>query len=73
MRQFEFQTFEKHIRNFYASQEFKQKEKAAQPFFTAVKDYVFGRPLTLENAVCLLCFSFDVGYRTDRTDFFSGT
>jgi len=42
--------FEKHIRNFYASQEFKQKEKDAQPFFTAVKDYVFGRPLTLENA-----------------------
>jgi lysosomal acid phosphatase len=42
--------FEKHTKNFYNSQEFKDKAKEAQPFFKAVKDYVFGRPTTLENA-----------------------
>ncbi|KAJ3823681.1 histidine phosphatase superfamily [Lentinula raphanica] len=42
--------FNKHVREFYASEEFKQKEKDAQPFFRSVKDFVFGRPTTLENA-----------------------
>ncbi|KAJ3890255.1 histidine phosphatase superfamily [Lentinula edodes] len=42
--------FEKHISEFYASDEFKAKEKDAQPFFNSVKDFVFGRPTTLENA-----------------------
>ncbi|KAG5640481.1 hypothetical protein DXG03_008373 [Asterophora parasitica] len=43
--------FEKHTKDFYASQQFKDKSKDAQPFFRAVKDYVFGRPTTLENAI----------------------
>ncbi|KAF8554823.1 phosphoglycerate mutase-like protein [Imleria badia] len=42
--------FEEHIASVYASSEFKATEKAAKPFFGAVRDYVFGRPTTLENA-----------------------
>ncbi|KAH0829032.1 histidine phosphatase superfamily [Lanmaoa asiatica] len=42
--------FEEHIEGVYASSEFKAIGKAAQPFFGAVRDYVFGRPTTLENA-----------------------
>ncbi len=42
--------FEKHIKDFYASDGFKKKAKEAEPFFKGVKDYVFGRPATLENA-----------------------
>ncbi|KAF8911679.1 histidine phosphatase superfamily [Gymnopilus junonius] len=42
--------FEKHIKDFYKSDDFKAKAKEAVPFFKAVKDYVFGRPTTLENA-----------------------
>jgi lysosomal acid phosphatase len=42
--------FEKHIQEFYASDEFKDVEKDAKPFFSAVKDFVFGRPTTLKNA-----------------------
>jgi lysosomal acid phosphatase len=42
--------FEEHVSNVYASSEFKATAKAAQPFFGAVRDYVFGRPTTLENA-----------------------
>ncbi|KIK62450.1 hypothetical protein GYMLUDRAFT_41898 [Collybiopsis luxurians FD-317 M1] len=42
--------FEKHIKEFYASDEFKQKEKDAQSFFHAVKDFVFDIPTTLKNA-----------------------
>jgi len=41
--------FEKHTKEFYASSEFKEKAKTAEPFFKGVKDYVFGRPTTLEN------------------------
>ncbi|KII95447.1 hypothetical protein PLICRDRAFT_97310 [Plicaturopsis crispa FD-325 SS-3] len=41
--------FEKHIANFYKSDEFKKQEQAAQPFFNNIKDFVFGRPTTLEN------------------------
>lgn len=41
--------FEKHTKEFYASREFKDVERDAQPFFRAVKDFVFGRPTTLEN------------------------
>ncbi|KAG6811736.1 hypothetical protein H0H92_006088 [Tricholoma furcatifolium] len=43
--------FAKHIKDFYSSKEFKDKAKDAEPFFHAVQDYVFGRPLTLENAI----------------------
>ena len=45
------QNFEKHIKNFYNSDDFKSKAQNAVPFFKGVKDYVFGRPTTLENAV----------------------
>jgi len=47
-----YQNFEKHVKEFYASPAFKEKSKDAQPFFKAIKDFVFGRPTTLENAVC---------------------
>ncbi|KAG5635326.1 hypothetical protein H0H81_011720 [Sphagnurus paluster] len=42
--------FQKHVKKFYASPEFKAKAKDAQPFFRDIKDYVFGIPTTLENA-----------------------
>lgn len=42
--------FEKHIKDFYSSSDFKEKAKEAAPFFSAVRDFVFGRPTTLENA-----------------------
>ncbi|TEB38013.1 phosphoglycerate mutase-like protein [Coprinellus micaceus] len=42
--------FTKHVKDFYASDDFKKKSQEAQPFFKGVKDYVFGRPTTLENA-----------------------
>ncbi|KAG8220466.1 histidine phosphatase superfamily [Butyriboletus roseoflavus] len=42
--------FEEHTADVYASSGFKATEKAAHPFFNAVRDYVFGRPTTLENA-----------------------
>jgi hypothetical protein len=42
--------FEKHIKEFYSSSDFKDKAKQAAPFMDSVKDFVFGRPTTLENA-----------------------
>lgn len=42
--------FEKHTKQFYSSADFKAKAQDAVPFFKSVKDYVFGRPTTLENA-----------------------
>ncbi|KAF8652658.1 hypothetical protein AX16_004264 [Volvariella volvacea WC 439] len=42
--------FEKHVKSFYGSAEFKDKAKAAEPFFKGVKDYIFGRPAVLENS-----------------------
>jgi hypothetical protein len=42
--------FEKHVKEFYNSGEFKDKAKQAAPFMDSVKDFVFGRPTTLENA-----------------------
>jgi hypothetical protein len=52
------QAFQRHIEAFHHSEEFKEKAKDANPFFKAIKDYVFGRPTTLENivSICLLCF-----------------
>ena len=44
------QAFEAHIAKVYESHKFKETAKAAQPFFSAIRDYVFGRPTTLENA-----------------------
>jgi hypothetical protein len=43
--------FEKHIQEFYASDEFRQKAKDVEPFFNAVRDFVFGKQLTLQNIV----------------------
>ncbi|KAF7332863.1 hypothetical protein MVEN_02391300 [Mycena venus] len=41
--------FQKHVAAFYDSDAFKAKAKDAAPFFKDIKDYVFGRPATLEN------------------------
>ncbi|KAI9465215.1 phosphoglycerate mutase-like protein [Lactarius psammicola] len=43
--------FQDHVKKFYASSEFKAAEKAAEPFFRLANDFVFGRPITLENAI----------------------
>jgi len=47
------QAFEKHIEAFHHSEEFKKKAEDAKPFFKVIKDYVFGRPTTLENIVSI--------------------
>ncbi|KAJ6600682.1 histidine phosphatase superfamily [Mycena sp. CBHHK59/15] len=41
--------FEKHVAAFHDSAAFKAKAKEASSFLAEVKDYVFGRPTTLEN------------------------
>ncbi|KAJ7925640.1 phosphoglycerate mutase-like protein [Mycena leptocephala] len=41
--------FKKHITSFYTSDAFEAKEKEAATFLQDVKDFVFGRPATLEN------------------------
>ena len=48
------QAFEKHVKEFYNSDDFKKKSQEAQNFFKSVRDYVFGRPTTLENSVRLV-------------------
>jgi len=48
--------FQDHVKQFYASPEFKAAEKAAEPFFKIANDFVFGRPTTLENAVNIYDF-----------------
>ena len=45
------QAFQKHIEKFYASEEFQKKAKDAEPFFNGVRDFVFGKALTLQNIV----------------------
>jgi hypothetical protein len=65
------QAFEKHIKEFYASDDFKATEKAAQPFFRAAKDFVFGRPTTLENMVSQSLVPTPDVSRADS--FYSGT
>ncbi|KAG2361210.1 histidine phosphatase superfamily [Suillus spraguei] len=42
--------FEQHIADVYSSSGFREVEKAAGPFFGAVRDYGFGHPTTLVNA-----------------------
>ncbi|KAI6004551.1 hypothetical protein EDC04DRAFT_2524003, partial [Pisolithus marmoratus] len=37
-----------HISKVYVSSEFKEKAKSAQLFFGTIRDYVSGRPTTLE-------------------------
>ncbi|KAJ7122360.1 histidine phosphatase superfamily [Mycena epipterygia] len=41
--------FQKHVASFHESDAFKDKAKEASSFFQNVKDYVFGRPTTLDN------------------------
>ncbi|KAK7050242.1 histidine phosphatase superfamily [Favolaschia claudopus] len=43
--------FQKHVAKFHDSDAFKDMEKEAQPFFKEIKDFVFGRPTTLENII----------------------
>ncbi|KAJ6518482.1 histidine phosphatase superfamily [Mycena vulgaris] len=43
--------FQKQVTSFHDSDAFKAKAKDAASFFTDVKDYVFGRPTTLENII----------------------
>ncbi|KAI0753568.1 phosphoglycerate mutase-like protein [Daedaleopsis nitida] len=42
--------FEKHAQKVHNSDEFKEVAKKAQPFFHALKDFAFGKELSLENA-----------------------
>lgn len=42
------------MKQFYGSPEFQAAAKSAEPFFHMANDFVFGRPLTLENAVSTL-------------------
>jgi hypothetical protein len=48
------QAFERHVQNVYNSEAFKAKASEAQPFFKGVRDFVFGRPATLENIVSFI-------------------
>jgi hypothetical protein len=45
------QAFQKHIATFHGSAAFKEKAQESTRFFHDIKDYVFGRPTTLENIV----------------------
>jgi hypothetical protein len=51
--------FQDHVKQFYSSPEFKAAQKAAEPFFKLANDFVFGRPITLENAVNIYDFMND--------------
>lgn len=66
------QAFEKHVANIQASAEFKEVARSAQPFFNDLKDYVFGRPLTLENMV-MLSYMFVNSHRSLRSSICSTT
>ncbi|KAJ7246993.1 phosphoglycerate mutase-like protein [Mycena rebaudengoi] len=43
--------FQKHIATFHGSAAFKEKAQESTRFFHDIKDYVFGRPTTLENII----------------------
>ncbi|KAJ7027800.1 histidine phosphatase superfamily [Mycena alexandri] len=43
--------FRKHVAAFHESDAFKNEEKSAASFLHDVKDFVFGRPATLENII----------------------
>ena len=45
------QNFQKHVKDFYASDQFRAAEAQASRFFTEAKDFLFGRPANLMNAV----------------------
>ncbi|PIL29522.1 hypothetical protein GSI_08330 [Ganoderma sinense ZZ0214-1] len=42
--------FQRHVSKVHASAAFKEAARQAQPFFNALKDFAFGRDLSLENA-----------------------
>lgn len=42
--------FEKHVAKVHGSSEFREASKSANAFFRDIRDYVFGRPATMENA-----------------------
>ncbi|KAG0695726.1 hypothetical protein DFH29DRAFT_813862 [Suillus ampliporus] len=48
--------FEQHIKSVYVSHGFKEVAGSAGHFFGAIHNYVFGRPMTFENAVHILLF-----------------
>ena len=48
------QAFQRHAQKVHSSSEFQAVAKQAQPFFHALKDFAFGRELSLENAVSAL-------------------
>ncbi|TCD65982.1 hypothetical protein EIP91_001929 [Steccherinum ochraceum] len=41
--------FQERVKKIHASEDFKKKNQDAQKFFHTLKDFVFGRPTTLEN------------------------
>ncbi|KAF7798956.1 hypothetical protein EIP86_010185 [Pleurotus ostreatoroseus] len=43
--------FQDHVKKTVNSAKFKEAQSKAEPFFKGIKDYVFGRPTTLENAL----------------------
>ena len=45
------QAFEKHVSKVHNSAEFKEVAKKSQPFFNSLKDFAFGRELSMENMV----------------------
>ncbi|KZT65425.1 phosphoglycerate mutase-like protein [Daedalea quercina L-15889] len=42
--------FEQHVQKVQASSEFKEASRSASRFFTDIRDFIFGRPATMENA-----------------------
>jgi len=48
--------FEKHVKAFYSSDQFREAEAQASRFFTESKDFLFGRPANLANAVNIFDF-----------------
>ncbi|KAL5483061.1 hypothetical protein ACEPAI_8290 [Sanghuangporus weigelae] len=43
--------FERHVKRFYDSPDFKKKSADAAPFLNAIKPYLYGIPNTLENMI----------------------
>ncbi|KAH9833437.1 phosphoglycerate mutase-like protein [Rhodofomes roseus] len=42
--------FEEHVKKVHGSSEFKEMAKGASRYFSDVRDFIFGRPATMENA-----------------------
>lgn len=47
------QAFEEHVKKIHSSSEFKEVGRTASHFLNDIRDFIFGRPATLENAVRL--------------------